>query len=842
MRGLLIGGVLIGGVSLGVTPAAARPFTIEDLLAEESLGAADIDPSGRWAVFEVRDRYDSLTEYRYGLRMEIALSRLRVAELRGAGPARPLLASDVGPGVVMAGFSPSGRTLAVYRLSDGRWTLGLVDMASGRTRWLDVAPDWRPPARTLQWVSDETLVVLARTDGRLPWILRQFGVGAERYPDRWAATRRGEASVTALGSGAWLGLRPRAAPRQLLRIDARTGAVRPLASGDFTDLEASPDGRHVALFEAGQDLQPRAGGPAQGGAGLQTEASGLALLDLETGQRRDPLPGVDLLPNLLAWSPRGRSLLVYGRTPGDLWTTGSLRVVDAASGGSRRVGTDLVLDMTLRPEVLGAGWMGEDPVAYGRAPGAARSDWYRLEAGGPINLTRELPAAPRTLAALDPGGLLAWADGAMWRVDPGGLALRVGGGDLAPAPRARTTIPGRLDFAPPAESWLAAADGSAGRRLVRAAGGGLSSTRLRPGAGNLLAVSRTADAALVRRQDGAGRLQLLGVTAAGERVLADLNRPFADVAAPQVRPVRHLGPSGEALTSWMFLPAGRGGPPPPLVIVPYAGLRYPAPPRDYLGEPGYPVSLRLLTGQGYAVLMPSLPHGPDGEPMTALGPRLEAIVAAAAGQPELAGAFDPDRMALWGFSFGGYSVAAALAQSDAFRAGVAVAGPMEFVSKWASISPIARAAPDEGLLFAWTSGNMENGQNRMGAPPWADPERYRRNSPFMAADRIRAPLLLAHGDQDSIDLQQSEAMFAALFRQARDAILLTYWGESHGFASPGNIRDFYARAFAFLDAQLDPLIGSSGSSPGHRPPESASTAPRPPWTPPKAAAPPPDGR
>lgn len=825
-------------LALGLAPAAAaRPYTVDDLLQEASLGGGEIDPSGRWAVFETRAPYGSLGRYPYGMRTSAALTRLWRADLRRPGQVRPLLAEDVGPGVLIAGFSPSGRRIAVYRLAGARWSLGLVTVATGEVRWLPVTPEAPQYGRPLQWLSDDTLLVLDRPDGTLPWTLRRARIAAERYPALWDATARGEASVKVLGSGTYLGVRAKAAPLRLVRVDAATGAVSELARGDFTDLEVAPDGRHVALFEAGADLQPRADGPAQGAAGTQTEAHGLVLLDLASGHRRDVLRGVDLLPHLLAWSPGGRSLLVYGRVPGADWTSGRLRIVSASTGDARAVGEGLALQMSFRPDVVAAGWMGETWVAYGRTLGASRSDWYRETETGLLNLTVALPQAPRTLASLNAGGLLAVVDGGVWRVDRGGHALRLRSEPAVATAPARTSAPGRLAVAPAGSSWL-----SVSGRLVHAVRGGLSPSPLRAVDGDLLAVSETADNALVRRQDGAGRMRMVQVSPQGEIALLEVNPGLAATPAPRVLPVRHAGPDGRDVTSWLFLPPQGDGPPPPLVIVPYAGTSYPTPPRDLVGEPGYLISLRMLVGHGYAVLMPSLPLARDAEPMAGWGPRLVEIAGIAAAQPETAGTFDPNRMALWGYSFGGYTVAAALGQTDAFRAGVSIAGPMDLISKWAATHPETRPAPDEGVTLAWTSGNTENGQNRMLAPPWVDPTRYLRNSPLLAADRIRTPLLLIHGDQDSIELAQSEAMFAALFRQSKDAMLLTYWGESHGFASPGNIRDLYARAFAFLDAHLCVVSGSSPQVRAHPGSASASSGPMLPPSPPIAAGTPPDGR
>jgi len=80
-------------------------------------------------------------------------------------------------------------------------------------------------------------------------------------------------------------------------------------------------------------------------------------------------------------------------------------------------------------------------------------------------------------------------------------------------------------------------------------------------------------------------------------------------------------------------------------------------------------------------------------------------------------------------------------------------------------------------------------------------------------------------------------MFAALYRQDKDAMLVTYWGEGHLFNSPGNIRDMWRRALAFLAERL----ALSGAPRAANPePASASGAPRPPPSP--ATAPPRIGR
>ena len=101
--------------------------------------------------------------------------------------------------------------------------------------------------------------------------------------------------------------------------------------------------------------------------------------------------------------------------------------------------------------------------------------------------------------------------------------------------------------------------------------------------------------------------------------------------------------------------------------------------------------------------------------------------------------------------------------------------------------------------MAW----LETGQTRMGVAPWIDPQRYVDASPIFRADRITAPVLMVYGDLDN-DVTQPQGLFAALYRQDKDAIFAIYRGESHVAGSPGNVRDLHHRIETFLRDTIGP--------------------------------------
>lgn len=800
--GRRLAAALLGAVVAWAGVASARPYGVEDLLATETFGRVAIDPTGRWLVFEQRDPYASGARFDYNTLTSWSLSRLRRLDLRDPASAVTPLAAAAGPGVLIAGFSPDGARLAVYRLQGRTWSLGIVTLATGEAAWLGVTPQEVGAGRALQWVSDHELLVIARTDGRPPLTLRRGFVLAQRLPALWAAAAQGRTAYTVLGSGRYAGLRRRAPENLLLRIDAVSGRQTVLARGAFTDLELSPDRTRVALLSTGEDLQPRADGPARGPRGLETEASRLEILNLRTGARTTPCPTCDVLPQLLSWSPSGRRLLVYDRGADGLWTSGRLRVVDAVSGGVTTADASLRPRLDQNPVGLWTAWMGETPLILGRLSGGDRDDWFGVGRAGPVNLTARLPAPPelgRRVASDRRLTVLAGREA--WTVDGGGRLLEARHvGEVRTAP---TVAEGARLTRAPAGSWPVAVRARPGApsHLLHLEPGGLVGEPLPWDGSPLLAMGRGMAVSQSTDPHGVARL-VMSRPRSPAIVLAVINRHLAETDPVIVRAVRHLGADGRERVSWLYLPAQPGRR--PLVVRPYLGASPAAPPTTAPGELGAMLSTRVLTGHGYAVLVPALPAPPGGlaEPARGVADEILRAVDAALTDPQVGARLDPHRLAIAGYSFGGYTTLVALTQTDRFQAAVSVSGLSDLTAAWSGLSAFSQVEPEGGYTSNWRTGAIESTQPELGAPPWANPERYVRNSPLYAADRIRTPLLLLHGAQDQVPLAQSEAMYSALFRQGKDAQLVTYFGALHTFTSPGDLRDAYARIFGFLDEQF----------------------------------------
>lgn len=783
-------------------PAQARPFQVEDLLRLESFGQAKVDPTGRWLVLERRGPHLSAPSFHYEPNNAFAVDHLLKVDLEHPATARPLIAGDP-VGVSLGAFSPDGRRLAVFRLRRHSWRLGIAQSDSGAVRWLALTPDLPVETRTLQWRSNRELLAIVDPAGRLPRPLALADRPAELDPPRWRAADAGRPAFTAVGSGAFLGVRPHPGSRRLLSIDAASGLSRILATGAFEDLELSPDRRKVALIVTGDDIPMRADHPAQGPYGSATRARRLWLLDLASGRLTRPCPSCDLASHLLTWSPSSSHLLVFARGADGAWPHGQFLSVTAADGAVRRIDTPGVTPLVqLRPEIARGAWLGEDPVVLGRDP-AGHGGWWRIAGEGAIPLLPAQAGAPDHLDPT-PTGLLAVSGGQAWTIDAEG-AHRLPVEGLTLAPRRLRFVEGRLAFNETDTTSILLArrgHGDGDQLLALGSPQGPATIPLAPTEGRLLAYAPSRKMAVMLATDRHGVAQVRLRGADGQfRVVATINARLAAIEPARLVQIDHPGPDGAPLRSWLYLPPSTASRPPPLVVLPYLGPRLDAPLETQ--GPGYLLfapNAQLLVGHGYAVLIPSLLRAPGKEPMDGLAERLLAIVEAAA--REAPGAFDPQRLALWGHSYGGYTVEAVIGQSDRFTAAIASAGPSDLIGMWGTFGATWRADPTEGLGVSWSSGWTETAQADMGAPPWADPQRYIRNSPIFFADRIHTPLLILHGHDDQLPIGQAEEMFSALYRQNKDAELVTYWGEGHFVASPGNVRDLYGRVFRWLDEHL----------------------------------------
>jgi dipeptidyl aminopeptidase/acylaminoacyl peptidase len=279
--------------------------------------------------------------------------------------------------------------------------------------------------------------------------------------------------------------------------------------------------------------------------------------------------------------------------------------------------------------------------------------------------------------------------------------------------------------------------------------------------------------------------------------------PFRpDFAGFESKKIIYRSLDGQELSAELDLPIGfQEHVKYPLIAVVYAGAVFGSELFD-AGEFN-----RMLTAHGYAVITPSMPLPPEGEASDPYREMLNGVLPAVDKVIDM-GIADAARLGVIGVSYGGYSVYSIISQTNRFHAAVSMAGPSDLTSEYGEFFGSSRYAT------GYTLGpEIENGQMRMGNPPWKDPVRYTRNSPIFYADRIQTPLMIVQGDQDFVAIEQGEEMFSALKRQDKRAEFVRYWGEGHGISNGQNQKDLWERIYAWFDEFLVNANPNDGTQP-----------------------------
>ncbi|MCB0775326.1 MAG: S9 family peptidase [Chitinophagaceae bacterium] len=152
---------------------------------------------------------------------------------------------------------------------------------------------------------------------------------------------------------------------------------------------------------------------------------------------------------------------------------------------------------------------------------------------------------------------------------------------------------------------------------------------------------------------------------------------------------------------------------------------------------------------------------------------------------------DSTNMALQGHSWGGYQAAQLATMTTLFKA------------VWSG-APVSNMTSAYGGI-RWASGlnrqfQYEKTQSRIGATLWERPDLYILNSPLFHLDKVTAPMVILHNDNDgAVPWYQGIELFTALRRLGKKVWMLNYNGEGHGLTERQDMMDYQIRMQQFFD-------------------------------------------
>jgi len=147
---------------------------------------------------------------------------------------------------------------------------------------------------------------------------------------------------------------------------------------------------------------------------------------------------------------------------------------------------------------------------------------------------------------------------------------------------------------------------------------------------------------------------------------------------------------------------------------------------------------------------------------------------------------DGDRMAVYGWSYGGFMTNRIITRTDRFKAAISGAGETLVAANYGH---------DEWQLL-W--------EEEFGLPWLAENRRrWDRISPFYSLDKVTTPTLIVCGEDDwNMPVLNSEQLYQVLKRRGVPTQLVVYPGEHHSLSVPSYERDLYERYLAWLSKYM----------------------------------------
>ena len=285
-----------------------------------------------------------------------------------------------------------------------------------------------------------------------------------------------------------------------------------------------------------------------------------------------------------------------------------------------------------------------------------------------------------------------------------------------------------------------------------------------------------------------------------KRIIGPVKRQAPWIDPARTSPTSVVGyksRDGYALEGYLTLPAGTSKTrPAPLVVLAHGGPWV----RDTWG---YDSEVQFLASRGYAVFQPNYRGSTGYQWRFPVSDNYEFRkmhddVTDGVRKVLKTGLLDGDRVAIMGWSFGGYlALSGAAHDGELYRCAVALSG----VYDWEQVMRESKAEEYVRGRYGFLRRNLGD--------PKTNKAKFDEISPLRHVAKVKIPMFVGHGRADVIaDPNQSRRLIAALKEHGVPVVSRFESGEGHGMAQMKNRIEMYAEIEKFLAQNMAPRTGA----------------------------------
>jgi dipeptidyl aminopeptidase/acylaminoacyl peptidase len=272
--------------------------------------------------------------------------------------------------------------------------------------------------------------------------------------------------------------------------------------------------------------------------------------------------------------------------------------------------------------------------------------------------------------------------------------------------------------------------------------------------------------------------------------LGDVNPLIHQEQMAPMKPVKFKSRDGLTINGYLTLPLGHTDKNLPVIVLPHSGP-------SMRNTWGYNSEVQFLANRGYAVFQVNF-RGSTGygkafwiAGFKEWGGKMQNDITDGVKWLISVGVADPERIGIYGSSFGGFSALHGLCfNPQLYKCGASYSGLTNLFTYVKGIPPYYK--PYQQMYF------------EMVGDPEKDADYFRNTSPVFHTDKIKVPVLIAQGTKDPrVNVNETNQFVKELKKRKIPVTYILKEGERHYFKKPENRIEFYQQLEKFLDNNLN---------------------------------------